>query len=96
MKAIPFDSGMESVARRCVWFQSPAETLSDPIRFVAYVLTYGTFEEVHALRNHVSNDDSREALNNAPPGVFDARSWAYWNLMLENDNKRPLPQRRFE
>jgi hypothetical protein len=28
----------------------------------------------------VSERDFEEVLEHAPPGVFDARSWAYWNL----------------
>jgi hypothetical protein len=26
--------------------------------------------------------DFREALDKAPPGIIDPRSWAYWNLVI--------------
>ena len=42
----------------------------------------------------VSDDDLREALAQAPPGVFDARSWSYWHLMLDPSPAPPLPQRK--
>ena len=33
-------------------------------------------------RAFLNDDDAREALDHAPPGVIDAHSWAYWNLKL--------------
>jgi len=35
-------------------------------------------------------------LDQAPPGVFDGRSWAYWHLTLKGRRRPPpLPERRF-
>lgn len=28
----------------------------------------------------MGSDEFHEVLENAPPGIFDRRSWAYWNL----------------
>lgn len=95
MNALPLLPDLETVALRCVWFQEPAETLSDPVHFIAYVLTFGTHDDVKVLRRHVTDDELRSALDNAPPGVFDPRSWAYWNLMLGRDCDSPMPVRRF-
>lgn len=87
---------LEAVARRCVWFRTPAEALADPIHFIAHVLTFGSHEDVKVLRRHVSDDDLRQALTQAPPGVFDARSWSYWHLMLNGRSPAPpLPAREF-
>ena len=36
----------------------------------------------------------REVLEHAPPGVFDARSWAYWNLKCQRVPAPPLPRRQ--
>ena len=37
----------------------------------------------------------REALDRAPPGIFDPRSWAYWNLKLGRYPAPALPRRAF-
>jgi hypothetical protein len=41
------------------------------------------------------DEDLREALRNAPPGIIDARSLAYWYLMLDVEPVPPLPVRSF-
>jgi hypothetical protein len=60
---------------------------------VAHVLTYGTHDDVKVLRRYVSDEELRQALDKAPPGIFDPRSWAYWNLMLGRYPAPPLPTR---
>ena len=35
--------------------------------------------DMKLLRRYVSDEDFREALDKAPPGIIDPRSWAYWN-----------------
>ena len=50
------------------------------MHFLAHVMTYGTAEDLKALKGIVGKDEFREVLDKAPPGIFDARSWAYWNL----------------
>lgn len=95
MTPLPRATDLEAVARRCVWFRAPAEALADPTHFIAHVLTYGTHEDVKVLRRHVGDDVLREALAQAPPGIFDARSWSYWQLMLNRRSPPPpLPTRR--
>ncbi len=42
-------------------------------------MTYGTIEEIVVVERYVDPDDFREALDHAPPGIMDERSWAYWN-----------------
>jgi hypothetical protein len=83
---------MESVARRCVWFKSPEQALAQPTHLIAHVLTYGMPSDVKALRRHMSDEALARAVDDAPPGVFDGRSWAYWRLMLDLPPK-PLPVR---
>lgn len=86
---------LERLARRCVWFLEPALALSRPAHFIAHVLTYGTHDDVRTLRRYVSDEALRLALAEAPPGVFDARSWAYWQLKLNAHRQAPpLPERR--
>lgn len=94
MRSLPASPGVLKVARRVVWFQDPEDALSDPARFLAYVMTYGTAEDLESLREAVTLDDYREALEHAPPGVFDPRSWAYWNQRCGRWPTPQLPRRR--
>ncbi len=86
---------MLTLAQRCVWFRAPQDALANPTDFLAHVMTYGTYDDLRILRGQVSDADLREALDNAPPGVFDGRSWAYWNLILFGRREPPpLPVRK--
>lgn len=96
MKSLQPTPELLAVAENTVWFKEPAATLTNPPHFIAYALTYGTPEDVRILRKYVDDDDLREALDHAPPGVFDGRSWTYWNLMMGRYPAPPMPQRRFE
>lgn len=95
MKPLPVRPDLEAVALRVVWFKTPAEALADARHFIAHVLTYGTHEDCVVLRRYVDDDGLREAVWNAPPGIFDARSWAYWNLKTGRYPPPPLPTREF-
>ena len=94
MKALPITQELEQVARRVVWFEDPRDALADTIHFVAHAMTYGTHEDMKVLKRYLSDDDLREALTHAPPGVIDPRSWAYWNLKLGRYPTPAMPQRR--
>ena len=93
MKPLPRTTALLAVARRVVWFKEPSETLADAAHFLAYVMTSGTVEDLRALQGVVGQIDFREALEQAPPGVFDPRSWAYWNLKCAITPIPPLPVR---
>ena len=41
-----------AVAQRVVWFESAEETLRQPKRFLAYVMTFGTMEEILTARRY--------------------------------------------
>ena len=94
MKPLPATPELLRVARRVVWFKEPEEALADPLHFLAHVMTYGTVEDLKALRGVVGADDFCEVLDHAPPGIFDARSWAYWHLKCGRGPAPPLPVRR--
>ncbi len=83
---------LRRLAERVVWFKTAEAALRDPPHLVAHTLTFGTPDDVRTLRRHLADSQLREALERAPPGVFDARSWAYWNLMLDRP-ATPLPRR---
>lgn len=95
MKPLQGTPELLAVAERVVWFKPPSEAVADPIHFLAHVMTYGTAEDLLALDGVVGIDDFREVLDNAPPGIFDPRSWAYWNLKCGRSLAPPLPVRRF-
>jgi hypothetical protein len=76
-----------------MWFEPPEEAVSDPARFAAYVLTYGMHEDVTAMRAQIDDDSLRILLDRAPPGIFDPRSWAFWNLKLGRFPAPPMPTR---
>jgi hypothetical protein len=93
MKPLPPNAELLGVAERTVWYKPPNEAVADPLNFIAHVLTFGTQEDVRALRRYLDLDDMREALDHAPPGVFDERSWSYWNAMVGRFPAPPMPRR---
>jgi hypothetical protein len=94
MTPLPRNDDLLKVAPNVIWFEPPERALADPIRFLAYLMTYGTIEDIAVVRRYLGLDDFREALEQAPPGIIDARSWAYWNIMTGRCPVPPLPQRR--
>lgn len=93
MRSLPRTLALLRVAERVIWFEKPKQALADPLRFLAHVMVFGTIEDLRALRGIVGKDEYREALEHAPPGLFDARSWAYWNLVCGRKPTPPLPIR---
>jgi hypothetical protein len=93
MKALPCNNELLAVAPHVIWFEPPAKALADPIRFLAYLMTYGTIEEIAVVRRYVDLADFREALEQAPPGIIDERSWAYWNTVTGRYPVPPMPRR---
>jgi len=95
MKAIPITPLTLDLARRIIWFEPPDQALADPIRFMTYAMTYARHEDMRVIRRYVSDDDMRDALDHAPPGIIDPRSWAYWNSKSGRYPPPPLPVRKF-
>jgi len=93
MKRLPITPETASLARRVVWFEKPEEALADTVRLAAYAFARATHEDMKLLRAFLNDDDLREALDHAPPGVIDPRSWAYWNLKLGRVPAPPMPKR---
>jgi hypothetical protein len=93
MKLLPITPQLLNVARRVVWFNEPETELANPEHFLAHVMTYGAVEDLAALEGIVGLEEFGEVLDNAPPGIFDQRSWAYWNLKCGRRPVQPLPTR---
>lgn len=90
--ALPPD--LERLARRMFWWKTPAEALAWPRRFLAQVMTLGTWDDLRVARRYWTEADFRAVLRDPPPGVFDARSWSYWHCVFGIEPVPPLPRRR--
>lgn len=95
MRPIPVAAHTLEVARRVVWLEDPAKALADPVRFMAYAMTYARHRDMQVIRQYVADDDFREALDGAPAGIIDPRSWAYWNLKMGRFPVPSMPKRPF-
>ena len=93
METAQINLKLEQLARRLFWWKSPSEALDDPNRFLGQVMALGTWEDVNLAREHWTEDEFREALGHAAPGVFDARSWTYWHHILGVPLAHGLPKR---
>jgi hypothetical protein len=86
-----------TVAQRVVWFKEPEDALQEPVHFLAHAMRYGTADDLLALEKAgVGMTHYREVLDNAPAGIFDARSWNFWNLKCGKTTVPPLPVRKFD
>lgn len=94
MRPIAITPETLDAARQIIWFEEPEEALADPIRFMAYAMTYAAPKAMQVIRGYVSDDGIRQALDVAPPGIIDPRSWAYWKLRVGRCPPS-LPQRTF-
>lgn len=93
---IPLSDATSTVARRLVWFEPPELALKEPLRFLAYAFAHARDSDMRVLRTLVSDNELRFALQNAPPGIIDAKSWAYWHLMLDLGDAPSLPTRQLD
>ena len=93
MRNLPLTPDLLAVAERIIWFEPPEHALAEPLRFMAYLMTYGTPAEVSIVRRYLAPDDLREAVENAPAGILDERSWAYWNVMVGRYPVPSMPRR---
>ena len=90
---IELTDDLKMAVQRCVWFEPPEVAIQDIARLTAYILTYGTPEDTFALRCQMNNEMLLECLDKAPPGIYDKRSWAYWNLVAGRYDPPSMPKR---
>lgn len=84
---------LDAVATRVIWFETAEEALRDRKRFLVYLMTYGTLEEILIAKRYFKDADFQAALDDPPPGIFDMRSWHYWNGVFGRSPVPPLPER---
>ena len=70
---------LRPVAGRVFWWGDPEEWLNDALRFAAQVMTFGNLEDTRLTLELLGDSLFRDVLANPPPGLFDAKSWAYWH-----------------
>jgi hypothetical protein len=85
---------LRDLAAKLFWWKDPDEALADKRRFLAQAMTYGDWEAVQLILGAFGEDALRAVLTDAPPGVFDRRSWSYWHARLGIEAVPPLPRRR--
>jgi hypothetical protein len=82
------------VAAKVCWWCAPGEALEDLPRFLAQVMTYGDWQDVRTAMGAFGEEALQAVLDNAPPGVFDVRSWNYWHRYFGRMTVPDLPRRR--
>ena len=85
---------LRAIARKLVWWKSPAQALADPLDLACRVMTLGAWDDVLIARRELGDQQFRRALQRPTPGVFDRRSWRYWHLVFGHTPVPPLPQRK--
>lgn len=83
-----------ALARRLFWWREPAEALLERRRFLAQVMSLGTWNDIEEARHLWPGDAFRDTLRAAPAGIFDRRSWSYWHHVLDLLPIPPLPARK--
>ena len=86
---------LRMVAKRVVWFKKPEEALQNTKLFLAHVMTYGTLSDITTTLRYFSESDFEAVLEDPPPGIFDRRSWTYWNVRYRRVPVPVLPERSF-
>ena len=87
------ETALREIAARYVWWLPPEVALARPAHFLCQLMTLGTTEDVRAVRRALGDRAFVEALEHAPAGVMDAKSWNYWHLFFFGREPPPLPSR---
>ncbi len=68
----PYSIDIKSFASTIIWFQPPEYTISHPDRFLLYIMrTLQNIAYLHAKKYYgYTDDDFRQALQNAEPGII--------------------------
>jgi hypothetical protein len=78
---------LRALASKYVWWQPPDVTLARGWHFLCQMMTLGTAEDMRTVRRLLGDEAMIDALEHAPPGVMDPKSWNFWHLFFG----RPVP-----
>ena len=73
---------LRRMARKYVWWLSPADALGRSHLVTAQVMELGDYDDVLRLESVVGRDALVAALQEAEPGRFSAPSWTFWHYRL--------------
>lgn len=85
---------LRRLAARYVWWKPAGEVLSDPAPLLWSILSIGTAEDYVTVRNIVGEAALIAALQRAPSGAVDQRSWSFWHDHFKLA-PMPSPKRAF-
>ena len=88
---------LRELARKYVWWLSPAEVGASPDLTITQTMELGDFEDQRRLEASLRRDGLVQALRGAAAGRLSPRSWAYWHYRLglaKPGRVPPLPRRR--
>ena len=80
-------SALTKVAQRVNWYTNPELLIQNTDLFLCQIMARGHAKDVGVASHYFSKDKFQQAYRKSPPGLFDARSWSYWGLMLFDDQK---------
>jgi hypothetical protein len=83
-----------AVAKRVIWFKEPEDALRDTKLFLTHVMTYGNLTDIRVTLKYFSEADFESALDDPLRGIFDIRSWTYWNVRYHREPVPRLPHRK--
>jgi hypothetical protein len=92
VEGAPANDSLSRIARELFWWEEPEAALENPRRFLAQVMSLGTWDHLQIVKKFFGWDQFKDALVNAEPGWFDARSWALWHNAF-GLSIRPMPKR---
>jgi len=89
------DRLLRALARRYVWWLSPAEALARPNFVATQVMELGDYDDVLKLEAMLGREALVRALRESEAGRLSERSWIYWHHRLGLAGRRipPLPRR---
>ena len=88
-----YPKDLRELAKRVIWFEEPEEALKYTRRFLTYLMTYGTPEDVKVAERYYATSEFEATLDDPAPGIFDIRSWRNWNTRYQRIPVPPLPKR---
>lgn len=83
------------LARRYVWYTQPDAVIDADMRLlIASAMERGSWQDAHALLQHVGEQAFADVLYDHPAGALSAKSLAFWHCRLGLPGDPPEPRVR--